>query len=93
MGKSSKATKRNYRKPSITGSSAKSGPKQAVTGAPQKQVDVAAASKKSKLKSVTSTAPMTRKKDEKILGGVDYVDLMMGSRTKAKAAAAQGLPI
>ncbi|TFK73615.1 hypothetical protein BDN72DRAFT_834492 [Pluteus cervinus] len=87
MGKSAKFLKRTHKK-------LKSGGNNQLVSTPAKSTDtdIQNAKKKASLKSKASkanTPTVTNKRsaDDKILGGADYVSLMMGGRRKAKQEA------
>ncbi|KZP18926.1 hypothetical protein FIBSPDRAFT_955888 [Athelia psychrophila] len=81
MGRSAKAHKRVNKKSTSGTPAAASGSR---AKAPQAQVQVQAAKKKAGLKDKAKGKSIA---DEGLLGGADYVSLMMGGRRKAKTEA------
>ncbi|KAF8645164.1 hypothetical protein AX16_007992 [Volvariella volvacea WC 439] len=91
MGKSAKFLKRTHKK--IKSSIAASKSTQAhqpttAVASTKEQYQIQAAKKKASLKAKATKSSQNNSQEKGVLGGADYVTLMMGGRRKAKAEAA-----
>ncbi|KAL0960982.1 hypothetical protein HGRIS_005979 [Hohenbuehelia grisea] len=86
MGKSAKLHKRGHKKAALKGTSG-AGSAKSSGGATGSHVQVQAAKKKATLKDKTKSKPSKTGSSDGVLGGADYVSLLMGGRRKAREEA------